>query len=100
MSHEGISSFHISDEPHVHMADSGIHYVEGEMYHSVDFACEPDAEREEVREVIADAKGLDREQVQFDDEFGRTETGRKFVGFQRWRSSWDPHAPKGDPNLN
>lgn len=97
---EGTPDFHISDDPHVHAYETGVHYLDGETYVSESVIAPAGTDREELREIVADARGNDTDEVMFADELHRTPRGRKVIGFHRWRSSWDPRAEKGDPNLN
>lgn len=55
---------------------------------------------EEAREHVAELYGTTTERILFGDEIRTSKVGRVAVGFSKWRSSWDPHAPKGNPTLN
>ncbi len=59
---------------------------------------------EEAKEVVADTYGIDQERISLgEDEMRQTVAGRISVGFQKWNSSWDPHAERdepADPSLN
>lgn len=55
-------------------------------------------DNDERRELIAEAYGISPDDVKQIDV--GTAAGRLSVGFSKWRSSWDPHAQKTDPNLN
>ncbi|MEX1995485.1 MAG: hypothetical protein WD887_01785 [Candidatus Saccharimonadales bacterium] len=55
---------------------------------------------EEAREHVAELYDMPPEDVFFGGEAPTSKAGRLAVGFSKWRSSWDPHAPKSDPNLN
>ena len=63
-------------------------------------------EPERRLEVVAEMQDIPLENVVFADEVSanpRLERARRIpVAFSssRWHSSWDPHAAKGDPNLN
>jgi biopolymer transport protein ExbD len=61
------------------------------------------ASREEAREMMAAAHGMDPADVVIgadEKKAYRQRTGRLAVGFSRWNSSWDPGAEQGDPTLN
>ena len=100
MSKEEAPYLHISDEPHIDANETGIHYVDGQVYATGGIRFPVDADRDEVREILADARGSEPEYIQFTDEIDRTAHGRRVTGFLQWNSSWDPHEQKGDPTLN
>ena len=49
-------------------------------------------------EMLAERLGVPKEKIERMDR--STKRGRVAVGFSRWRSKWDPHANKSNPNLN
>jgi len=61
-------------------------------------------ERDEVREVVAEANGIPEDNIMFEGEEPKNAVMRRadrlVVGFRRWNSSWDPKAQAGDPALN
>lgn len=62
-----------------------------------------DASKEEAREMMAAAHGMDPADIVIgpaEKKAYQRRTGRLAVGFSQWNSSWDPHAEQGDPTLN
>lgn len=55
---------------------------------------------EEMRDCIAEAGGVDPDDVSLGTEEAERKFGRTAVGFTRWNSSWVPEADKVDPSLN
>jgi len=55
---------------------------------------------DEVREIVAEHYEVEPDAVTVDGERPRTSAGRMAVAFSKWRSKWDPHAEKINPNLN
>jgi hypothetical protein len=71
-----------------------MHTPEGPVT-SFDVAYGSDVSRDEAKERIADAHGIDPEAVALgESEMRSTAAGRISVGFSKWRSSWDPHAER------
>ena len=60
--------------------------------------------KKEAKELVAETYGIDQERIHLgEDEMRQTAAGRISVGFQKWNSSWDPHAERdepADPSLN
>jgi len=54
---------------------------------------------ERTKEMMAAAYGMDKDELAIESE-SRDQRSRVAVAFSKWRSSWDPHTPKGDPDLN
>lgn len=81
-----------------------VHYTQDSKIIEAKVFSNMDIDRQ--REVMAEMNDIPFENVMPADEVSanpRLERARRIsIAFSssRWRSSWDPHAAKGDPNLN
>ena len=89
-----------SDFPIIPIANA-IHHINGNTFVEGAVLHDASADDDGVREAIASAYGGDADQVILGmDEIRNNKAARVMVGFRKWRSNWDPHAQKGDPNQN
>ena len=55
---------------------------------------------QEIKERIAKDRDAYPEEVHIGSEIPAKKRGSVAFSAARWRASWDPKAPKGDPSLN
>lgn len=86
------------EEPlHLHGKVEAVHHMGDETIFEIGTYSNMNPEQQ--RELLADTLGLPPENI-VDASDTSTPRGKLMVGFRKWRSSWDPHAQKIDPNLN
>jgi len=79
--------------------DAVHHTVEGSV---IDFTVNSNLDEAVVTQVLSEIYGIPAEDIYGPSHSNNSarSLGRVMVGFRKWRSDWDPHAQKIDPNLN